>query len=80
MRTMYERSVLVLMPEEMIPALAPKLGETFTREQAVSWFADNYPKIKQGTVAAHLIRFSTNAPTRLQYSVRTDGSEDQQLF
>jgi len=28
--------------------------------------------IKQGTVAAHLMRFSTNVPSRLDYNVRPD--------
>jgi hypothetical protein len=43
----------------------------------VQWFAQHYPNVKQGTVAAHLIRLSTNAPTRLQYSARADGSDDR---
>jgi len=75
MATMYDKPVRVLM-QEMIPALRLSPGDTFTREQAVQWFAENYPKIKQGTIAAHLIRLSTNVPTRLQYSVRSDGTDD----
>ncbi len=75
MPTMYDKPVRMLM-QDMIPALGISPGGTFTREQAVHWFAENYPKIKQGTVAAHLIRLSTNVPTRLQYSVRSDGSDD----
>jgi len=75
MATMYDKPVRILM-QEMIPALGLSPGDTFTREQAVQWFAENYPKIKQGTVAAHLVRLSTNVPTRLQYSVRSDGSDD----
>jgi len=51
-------------------------GDIFSREQVVQWFAENYPKIKPGTVAAHLVRLSTNAPSRIQYSVRADGSDD----
>ncbi|MCE7519164.1 endonuclease NucS [Halomonas titanicae] len=75
MPTMYDKPVRMLM-QDMIPALGISPGGTFTREQAVHWFAENYPKIRQGTVAAHLIRLSTNVPTRLQYSVRSDGSDD----
>ncbi|XKH61025.1 endonuclease NucS [Halomonas sediminis] len=75
MPSMYDRPVRILM-QDMIPALGISPGDTFTREQAVHWFAENYPKIKQGTVAAHLVRLSTNVPTRLQYSVRSDGSDD----
>jgi len=75
MISMYDKPVRILM-QEMIPALGISKGDTFTRDQAVQWFAENYPKIKQGTVAAHLIRLSTNVPTRLQYSARSDGSDD----
>lgn len=52
-------------------------GQAFTREQAIQWFADHYPNVKQGTVAAHLIRLSTNATSRLQYSARSDGADDK---
>jgi len=72
---MYDKPVRILM-QEMIPALGISPGDTFTREQVVQWFSEHYPKIKQGTVAAHLVRLSTNVPTRLQYSVRADGSDD----
>lgn len=75
MSAMYDKPVRILM-QDMIPALGISPGDTFTREQAVKWFAENYPKVKQGTVAAHLVRLSTNVPTRLQYSVRSDGSDD----
>lgn len=72
---MYERPVRILM-QEMIPAMGIKQGDIFNREQVVKWFAERYPKIKQGTVAAHLTRLSTNAPSRVQYSVKADGSDD----
>ncbi len=75
MPAMYDKPVRILM-QEMIPALGISPGDTFTREQVVQWFSEHYPKIKQGTVAAHLVRLSTNVPTRLQYSVRADGSDD----
>ncbi len=75
MASMYDKPVRILM-QEMIPAMGISPGDTFTREQAVQWFAENYPKIKQGTVAAHLIRLSTNVRTRLQYSPKADGSDD----
>lgn len=35
------------------------------QETAPPFFTTHYPKIKEGTVAAHLIRFSTNAPSRV---------------
>ena len=41
----------------------------------LNWFATHYPKIKEGTVTAHLIRLSTNAPSRLHYSAKP-GEDD----
>lgn len=67
----YDKPVRVLI-RDMISVLAPKQGEQFSKDGALEWFAQNYPKIKEGTISAHLIRFSTNALSRLHYSVRTD--------
>ena len=59
----YAKSVRLLM-KDMADAFALQDGQSFTRQQAIDWFAQNYPKIKPGTVHCHLIRFSTNTPTR----------------
>ena len=67
----YDKPVRVLL-REMVLALAGKPGQQFSRDAAVEWFAEHYPKIKEGTISAHLLRFSTNAPSRLHYSVRPD--------
>jgi endonuclease len=63
--------------QDMAASMGLVSGQSFSREQAVQWFAANYPNVKQGTVAAHLIRLSTNIPSRLQYSARADGSDDK---
>lgn len=76
MATLNEKPVRLLM-HDMVASLGLVAGQSFSREQAVQWFAANYPNVKQGTVAAHLIRLSTNIPTRLQYSPRADGSDDK---
>jgi hypothetical protein len=70
-----EKPVRLLM-QDMVVAMDLKPRQTFTREQAVQWFSQHYPNIKQGTVAAHLIRLSTNTPTRLHYSLKSDGTDD----
>ncbi|ACN17029.1 conserved hypothetical protein [Desulforapulum autotrophicum HRM2] len=75
MSPMYDKPVRILM-QDMIPALGIKPGDTFSRDQAIAWFAANYPKIKKGTVTAHLMRLSTNVASRHQYSPRADGSDD----
>jgi endonuclease len=67
----YDKPVRILI-RDMTSGLAQKPGDAFSKDEAVDWFAKNYPKIKEGTITAHLIRFSTNAPSRLHYSVKTD--------
>jgi endonuclease len=71
---MYEKPVRVLMPE-MLKALLTHSGQIVTKDQVLSWFFEKYPKLKPGTITAHLIRFSTNAPSRLHYNARP-GEED----
>ena len=56
----------------MIADLASQKGQTFSRELAVAWFGERYPKIKEGTISAHLIRFSTNARGRIHHPVKSD--------
>lgn len=75
MASIYEKPVRILM-QEMILAIGIKQGDIFSRDQVVRWFAKHYPKIKQGTVVAHLIRLSTNVRSRLQYTAKADGSDD----
>ena len=65
----YEQPVRIIL-RDMVSELAPKPGVPFSKSDAVAWFAKHYPKIKDGTISAHLIRFSTNARNRLHYSAR----------
>ena len=74
----YSKSVRALMKEAMSAALASAEGAIFSKQQAIDWFAKNYPKIKTGTVTAHLIRLSTNAPSRTHYSAKP--GEDDVFF
>jgi hypothetical protein len=75
MPALNEKPVRLLM-KDMVADMRLKPGDVFTREQAVDWFREHYPNVKEGTVAAHLIRFSTNTRTRLHYNPKADGSED----
>lgn len=65
----YDKPVRLLM-KNMADAFALQPGQSFTRQQAIDWFTQHYPKIKTGTVHCHLIRLSTNAPTRLHYNAK----------
>lgn len=73
----YEKSVRFLM-KDMVNAFGLQTGQSFVKRQAVDWFAQQYPKIKRGTVTAHLIRLSTNAPSRLHYQPKP--GEDDLFF
>jgi hypothetical protein len=52
-------------------------GQSFTRDQALDWFRNEYPRVKEGTITAHLTRLSTNNKNRLHYKARSD---DDVLF
>ena len=53
-------------------------GQIFDRSQVASWFQQHYPLVKEGTIAAHLVRLSTNARTRIHYSAKS--GEDDLFF
>jgi hypothetical protein len=61
----------------MISDLGGEQGKVFTRGEVRSWFKKNYPKIKDGTIAAHLLRLSVNAPSRVHYNAK---HSDDDLF
>ena len=67
----YDQPVRLLI-RNMIAELAPQKGQLFDKERAIGWFRQRYPKIKEATISAHLIRFSTNAPSRLHHPVKSD--------
>lgn len=74
---LYSKPVRALM-KEMAAELAATPDGTFARQDAISWFAQKYPKIKVGTVTAHLTRLSTNARSRAHYSAKP--GEDDILY
>lgn len=62
---------------DMVKEMDIKEGEVVTRERILAWFRERYPKIKKGTLSAHLIRMSINAPSRIYYSGKP---KDDDLF
>lgn len=74
---LYSKPVRFLM-KDMADELVAESGSSFSKKDALSWFAKNYPKIKPATVAAHLIRLSTNASSRTHYSAKP--GEDDVLY
>jgi endonuclease len=73
----YAKPVRRLM-KDMADSFTLQPGQSFARQQAIDWFAKNFPKIRPGTVHCHLIRLCTNAPTRLHYNAKPH--EDDVFF
>lgn len=72
---LYDKSVKLLF-RDMIKDLAIQKGEVIEREKINSWFKTKYPLIKPGTISAHMLKLSTNAPSRIHYSVDPNGKDD----
>ena len=72
---LYEKSVKLLF-QDMIKDLAIQKGEVIERDKINSWFKTKYPLIKPGTISAHMLKLSTNAPSRIHYSVDPNGRDD----
>lgn len=63
---------------DMVRDRGIKPGQIFTRDNVRSWFKEKYPKIKDGTIAAHMIRMSVNARSRTHYNAKP--GEDDLFF
>lgn len=71
----YEKPVRLLL-KDFVTKHNIVVGQTISRDQVISWFKENYPKIKMGTISAHFLRMSTNAPSRIHYNVSDAGDDD----
>jgi endonuclease len=71
---LYEKPVRLLM-RDMVADIGLKKEDILTRERVISWFAQKYPRVKEGTISAHLIRLSINATSRAYYSAKP-GDDD----
>ena len=71
----YEKSVKLLF-RDMIKDLSIQKGDVLAREQVNLWFKQKYPLIKPGTISAHLLLLSINAPSRIHYGVDQKGKDD----
>jgi len=70
----YDKPVWRLM-YDMVEALNLEKGDVISKDHVLAWFAEHYPKIKQSTLSAHLIRLSANAPSRVHHRVKP-GDDD----
>jgi endonuclease len=56
--------------KEMLADWGVKPGQVFTTERVLQWFQDRYPKLRPGTIKAHLVVFSTNDKSRLHHTLQ----------
>jgi hypothetical protein len=68
---LYDKPVRLLM-RDMVSDLALQKGQVLPRERVIAWFSQRYPRIKRGTITAHLILLSTNAPSRVHHNAKPE--------
>jgi len=73
----YDKPVRLLM-RQMITEMPISPGQVVSRDDVLNWFATRYSKIKEGTISAHLARFSTNARSRVHHHPKP--GEDDVFF
>jgi hypothetical protein len=74
MASLYDKPVRALM-HDMVHDIGLKPDIVISRDRVRSWFTENYPKIKDGTIAAHLLRMSVNSKSRVHYGAKP-GKDD----
>jgi endonuclease NucS-like protein len=67
--SLYDQPVRVLLAT-MIDEFKSSNRQQFDNTNAIDWFAERYPRIKESTIRAHLRRFSVNDPSRHHYHPR----------
>ncbi len=73
-RTIYDKPTRALLKDMLLDWGLPP-GETFTAQRAIDWFAQHYPKLKPGSIHAHLVQASTNDRSRLHHPA-TNATDD----
>ena len=76
-RTIYEKPTRQLLKDMLAEWDLPR-GEVFHARRAIEWFSKNYPRLKPGSIHAHLVQASTNDSSRLHH--QATNSTDDLLF
>jgi hypothetical protein len=76
-RTIYDKPTRALLKDMLADWRLPP-GETFAAQRAIDWFAQHYPKLKPGSIQAHLVQASTNDRSRLHHPATNE--TDDLLF
>ena len=77
MASLYDKPVRTLM-HDMVRDLSLTSDAVISRDHVRAWFRKHYPKIKDGTIAAHLLRMSVNSKSRVHYGAKP--GEDDLFF
>lgn len=72
---LYDKPVRLLM-RDMIADLRISPGDVFNKSTVMAWFATHYPKVKEGTVSAHMVLLSTNNVGRIHHNLKATGEDD----
>ncbi|MFH7040793.1 endonuclease NucS domain-containing protein [Paucibacter sp. JuS9] len=62
----------------MIADFGLQPGQVFTTTRAIQWFQDKYPKLKPGSIRAHLVQAATNDKSRVHHPATNE--TDDLLF
>ncbi|GBU25610.1 hypothetical protein R83H12_02260 [Fibrobacteria bacterium R8-3-H12] len=73
MAQIYDKTVDEIMSEYFSKL---SLDDVFSTQDMIKYFKENYPKVKEGTITAHLITFSTNAKSRIHFNPRNNRKYD----
>jgi hypothetical protein len=73
-RTIYDKPTRALL-KDMLKDWGLQPGQVFTTSRALAWFRQNYPKLKDSSIRAHLVQASTNDQSRLHHPA-TNQSDD----
>lgn len=76
-RTIYEKPTRALL-KDMVAEWSLRPGQVFTATRAIEWFETHYPKLKPGSINAHLVQASTNDRSRLHHP--STNTTDDLLF
>lgn len=72
---LYHKPVKLLF-RDMVKELSLQKSDIIERDKISLWFKRKYPLIKPGTISAHILKLSVNAPSRIHYNVDLNGMDD----
>jgi hypothetical protein len=69
-RQIYDKPCEAIMTQWLVPRLSG--GRTISRSEILEYMQEHWPKLKRTTVVCHIVKLTTNDPTRVHYSADQD--------